>query len=170
MLPPAAHPARTIYLSVYTYNGTIGLLEIDMSGTMYAYFGGAQQYTSLAGVSFPVASATMTKLALINGWKSAQPTYGTGDPSYSVTNGVVHLSGSLLQPQAGATGQMFAVLPKAAWPTNYLYIKAMVYSGSTANTGTVVVTPNGEMYAYSLTASQAQQYTSLAGISYPLGS
>ena len=170
VLPPAAKPAHTLYLSVYTYNGTIGLLEIDTSGTMYAYFGGAQQYTSLAGISFPVASAMMTKLALINGWKSAQPTYGTGDPSYSVTNGVVHLSGSLLQPQAGAAGQMFAILPKAAWPTNYLYIKAMVYSGSTANTGTVVITPNGEMYAYSLTASQAQQYTSLAGISYPLGS
>jgi hypothetical protein len=170
VLPPAARPAHTLYLSAYTYNGTIGLLEIGTSGTMYAYFGGAQQYTSLAGVSFPVASATMTKLALINGWKSAQPTYGTGDPSYSVKNGVVHLSGSLVQPQAGATGQMFAVLPQAARPTNYLYIKTEVYSGSTANTGTVVITPNGEMYAYSLTASQAQQYTSLAGISYPLGS
>jgi hypothetical protein len=168
VLPPAARPARTLYLSVYTYAGTIGLLKIDTSGTMYAYFGGAQQYTSLAGVSFPVASATMTKLALINGWNSAQPTYGTGDPSYSVNNGVVHLSGSLLQPQAG--GQMFAILPQAARPTNYLYIKTEVYSGSTANTGTVVITPNGEMYAYSLTASQAQQYTSLAGISYPLGS
>jgi hypothetical protein len=110
----------------------------------------------------------MTKLALINGWKSAQPTYGTGDPSYSVKNGVVHLSGSLLQPSAG--GQMFAILPQAARPTNYLYIKTEVYSGSTANTGTVVITPNGEMYAYSLTASEAQQYTSLAGVSYPLGS
>ncbi len=171
VLPPAARPAHTMYLSVYTYNGTIGLLEIDTSGTLYAYDGGAQQYTSLAGVSFPVAWATMNKLALINGWQSAQPTYGTGDPSYSVKNGVVHLSGSLLQPPAGATGQMFAVLPKAARPTNYLYIKAMVYSpGSVANTGTVVITPNGEMYAYSLTASEAQQYTSLAGISYPLGS
>jgi hypothetical protein len=170
VLPPAARPARIMYLSVYTYNGTIGLLEIDTSGTMYAYEGGAQQYTSLAGVSFPVASATMTKLALINGWKSAQPIYGTGDPSYSVHGGVVHLSGSLVQPQAGAGGQMFAILPQAARPTYYLYIKAMVYSGSTANTGTVVITPNGELYADSVPLSQSQQYTSLAGISYPLGS
>jgi hypothetical protein len=170
VLPPAARPAHTMYFSVYTYNGTIGLLEIDTSGTMYAYFGGAQQYTSLAGVSFPVASAPTNQLTLINGWKSAQPTYGTGDPSYSVSNGMVHLSGSLVQPQAGATGQMFAILPKAARPTYYLYIKAMVYSGSTANTGTVVITPNGELYADSLPLSESQQYTSLAGISYPLGS
>ena len=171
VLPPAARPAHTMYLTVYTYGGTMGLLEIDTNGMLYAYNGGAQQYTSLAGVSFRVASATMNKLALINGWQSAQPVYGTGDPSYSVKNGVVHLSGSLLQPPATATGQMFAVLPKAARPAHYLYIKAMVYSpGSAANAGTVVITPNGEMYAYSLTASYAQQYTSLEGISYPLGS
>ena len=170
VLPPAARPARTMYLSVYTYNGTIGLLEIDTTGTMYAYEGGAQQYTSLAGVSFPVASATMTKLALINGWKSGQPSYGTGDPSYSVRGGVVHLSGSLVQPQAGAAGQMFAILPMAARPTYYLYLKTEVYSGSTANTGTVVITPNGELYADSVPLSESQQYTSLAGISYPLGS
>jgi hypothetical protein len=169
VLPPAARPAHTMYLTVYTYAGTMGLLEIDTSGTLYAYNGGAQQYTSLAGVAFPVASATMNKLALINGWQSAQPVYGTGDPSYSIKKGIVHLSGSLRQPAAG--GQMFAVLPQAARPAHYLYIKAMVYSaGSAANAGTVVITPNGDMYAYSLTASYAQQYTSLEGISYPLGS
>jgi hypothetical protein len=56
VLPPAAKPAYTLYLSVYTYDGTIGLQEIDTSGTMYAYFGGAQQYTSLAGISYPLGS------------------------------------------------------------------------------------------------------------------
>jgi len=56
-----------MYLSVYTYDGAIGLLEIDTNGTMLAYEGGAQQYTSLAGVSFPVALATTKQLTLING-------------------------------------------------------------------------------------------------------
>jgi hypothetical protein len=83
---------------------------------------------------------------------------------------VVHLSGSLVQPQAGAAGQMFAILPMAARPTYYLYVKTEVYSGSTANTGIVVITPDGELYADSVPLSESQQYTSLAGISYPLGS
>jgi hypothetical protein len=60
VLPPAARPAHTTYLSVYTSNGTIGLLEVDQNGDLSAYDGGAQQYTSLAGVSFPVPSAAHT--------------------------------------------------------------------------------------------------------------
>ena len=31
----------------------------------------------------------------MNGWISAQSEYGTGDPPYWVTGGIVHLSGSL---------------------------------------------------------------------------
>jgi len=170
VLPPAARPAHTMYLSVYTYNGTIGLLEIDTNGTLYAYEGGAQQYTSLAGVSFPVASAAMNKLTLINGWQSAQPNYGTGDPSYSVRNGVVHLSGSLVQPPAPGDTQDFAVLPPAARPKYYLYIKTEVYSGNTVNTGDIVISPDGRLYADSFPLSESEAFTSLAGISYPLGS
>jgi hypothetical protein len=168
VLPPAARPAHAMYLSVYTYNGTIGLLEIDPQGRLYAYDGGAQQYTSLAGISFPVSVAPHT-LALDNGWQSAQGLYGTGDPSYSVSNGVVYLSGSLYQPSG--TNQIFAVLPKADRPKHELYIKAMVYTPNTvAQTGTVKIEPDGAMWAYSTSGNAARLYTSLAGISYPLGS
>jgi len=45
-----------MYLTVYTYSGTMGLVEIEPNGTMYTYMGGAQQYTSLAGISFPLGS------------------------------------------------------------------------------------------------------------------
>lgn len=168
VLPPAAKPAHTLYLSVYTYNGTIGLLEIDTSGTMYAYFGGAQQYTSLAGVSFPVPSAAH-KLALYNGWQSAQGLYNTGDPSYTVSDGVVYLSGSIYQPSG--TSEIFAVLPKAARPKHTLYIQVMVYTpDNTAHAGTLLIEPDGAMEAYSQTSSEAQTFTSLAGLSFPLGS
>jgi hypothetical protein len=82
---------------------------------------------------------------------------------------VAHLSGSVYQPSG--TDQIFAVLPKAARPAHALYIKVMVYTpDNVAHAGTVLIEPDGAMQAYSLTASDAQQYTSLAGISFPLGS
>ena len=168
VLPPAARPAHITYLSVYTYNGTMGLLEVDQNGNLAAYDGGAQQYTSLAGVSFPVPEAAH-KLALDNGWVSAQGLWTTGDPSYSVSNGVVYLSGSLRQPTGN--NQIFAVLPKAARPAHDLYIKVMVYTpGGVVQAGTVQIDPDGAMWAYALEDGNAQMFTSLAGISFPLGS
>jgi len=109
------------------------------------------------------------KLALDNGWVSGEPTHDTGDPSYWVSGGVVHLSGSVYQPSG--TSQIFAVLPKAYRPAHDLYIQVMVYTpDNTAYAGTVLVEPHGAMWAYSRAPGNAQQYTSLAGISFPLGS
>jgi hypothetical protein len=171
VLPPAARPAHPMYLSVYTYNGAIGELEIDTNGNLVVYEGGAQQYTSLAGVSFPVASAATNQLTLINGWQSAQPPYGTGDPSYSVRNGVVHLSGSLVQPPAPGDTQDFAILPVAARPKYYLYIKTEVSPpDSFAAQGDIVISPDGRMFSDSYPLSESEAFTSLAGISYPVGS
>jgi hypothetical protein len=171
VLPPAARPAHTMYLSVYTFDGALGELEVDTNGDVLAYEGGAQQYTSLAGVSFPVASATMNPLTLINGWHSAQPSYGTGDPSYWVSNGVVHLSGSLLQPPAPGDTQDFAVLPVSARPKYYLYIKTEVSPpDSIAAAGDIVISPDGRVYSDSFPLSESEAFTSLAGISYPRGS
>jgi len=171
VLPPAARPAHPMYLSVYTFDGAIGELEIDTNGDMLAYEGGAQLYTSLAGVSFPVASAAANPLTLINGWYSAQPPYGTGDPSYSVKNGVVHLSGSLVQPPAPGDTQDFAVLPPAARPKYDLYIPTEVSPpDSFAAAGDIVIAPDGRMFSNSFPLSESEAFTSLAGISYPVGS
>ena len=171
VLPPAARPAHPMYLSVYTFGGAIGELEIDTNGDMLAYEGGAQLYTSLAGVSFPVASAATNPLTLINGWYSAQPPYGTGDPSYSVKNGVVHLSGSLVQPPVPGGTQDFAILPPAARPKYDLYIPTEVSPpDSFAAAGDIVISPDGRMFANSFPLSESEAFTSLAGISYPVGS
>jgi hypothetical protein len=171
VLPPAARPAHTLYLSAYTLGGALGELEIDTNGNVLAYEGSAQGYTSLAGVSFPVASTVTNQLTLINGWKSAQPPYGTGDPSYSVKNGVVHLSGSLVQPPAPGDTQDFAVLPPAARPKYCLYIKTEVSPpDSFAAAGQIVVCSDGRLFADSYPVSESEAFTSLAGISYPAGS
>jgi hypothetical protein len=98
-LPPGERPAYEIYLDVYTLNSTYGVLRIDPSGLMEAYFGSATGYTSLAGVSFPVAGVSQTGvMPLENGWESAQSAYNTGDPAFFISNGIVHLSGSLQRP------------------------------------------------------------------------
>jgi hypothetical protein len=171
VLPAAARPSKILFITVYTLDDTRGYLAIYPTGEIMAHsspYSNAQGFTSLAGVSFPVAPAAAHKLALVNGWKPAQPKFGTGDPAYSVSGGVVHLSGSLYQP--AGTNEIFAVLPRADRPAHFLYIQVMVYTpGTVALAGTVEIDPDGSVWAYSQ-AGTARQYTSLAGISYPLGS
>jgi hypothetical protein len=97
--------------------------------------------------------------------------YGTGDPSYSVKNGVVHLSGSLVQPPAPGGTQDFAVLPPAARPKYSLYIPTEVSPpDSFAAVGDIVISPDGRMFSNSFPLSESEAFTSLAGISYPVGS
>lgn len=182
VLPPPARPAHNLYLSVYTYNGAPGILQINTDGTMYAYNaqgqGDARDFTSLAGVSFPLVGAAgvyTQPIGLLNGWQSAQSQWGTGDPSYSLINGIVHLSGSLngsqVPPGLGDQGQEFAVLPQEARPDYCSPLQTYDYAG---NPGTVEVDSQGVMRSYvdsgSVDQSAASQFTSLAGLSYPVNS
>jgi len=95
--------------------GTHGWIIVYPGGAMYVMgtpYSAAQGFTGLAGISYPAKAMAISTLSLENGWQSAQPPYGTGDPSYSVKNGVVHLSGSLFQPPVPGGTQDFAVLPR----------------------------------------------------------
>ena len=97
--------------------------------------------------------------------------YGTGDPSYWVKNGVVHLSGSLFQPPVPGGTQDFAILPAAARPKYSLYIKTEVSPpDSFAAAGQIVVCSDGRLFSDSYPVSESEAFTSLAGISYPVGS
>ena len=172
VLPAAARPSKTLFIPVYTLGDTQGYLVIYPTGEVMAWASpesNAQGFTSLAGISFPAASDTVHTLALDNGWVSGEPAHDTGDPAYWVSGGVVHLSGSVDQPSG--TSEIFAVLPKADRPAHDLYIQVMVYTpDNTAYAGTVLIAPDGAMEAYSQAPGSAQMYTSLAGISFPLGS
>jgi hypothetical protein len=164
VLPRAARPAHVEYITVYTFAGTHGTLELDPNGKAFAYAGSTTSFTSLAGVSYPVASAVRHKLTLRNGWHSEQSVWNSGDPAYSVSGGVVYLSGSLATP---GTNEAFAVLPTAARPAHDLYIKVYTLDSSV---GTVLIEPNGVMFAYGPGAVNARKFTSLASISFPLKS
>lgn len=158
-LPAADWPSHYLYFPIYSYGGGEGSLEIDPSGHMYLFGGGTQSYSSLAGVSFPL-TLTSRKLTLKNGWQSGQAAHLTGDPRVAVSNGVVYLSGSLVQP-SGPAGA-FAVLPKADRPSHYLYLPVYTYGGGE---GSLEISPQGGLSVWG-TGSTA--YSSLAGISFPL--
>ena len=117
VLPKAARPAHSLYLTVHMLDRTIGYVGIFRGGQLTvssSVVANAQGFTSLAGISFPAASITGLKLALVNGWQSSQGAWGTGDPSYAIRGGVVYLSGALHRP-SGSEG-IFARLPRAARP------------------------------------------------------
>jgi len=154
-----------MYLTVYTAGGTTGSLEIRSNGDMFASSwpqSNARLFTSLAAISYPAPGATWYKLTLINGWKSAQRLYGTGDPAYAVIGGVVYLSGSL-HTNSG-TSTWFALLPAAARPAYWLFMTDYTLGGTV---GSLQAGPSSLIQAYSRPASYARQYTSLAAISYP---
>ena len=164
-LPLAERPAHVIYLDVYTYGSTYGILRIDTNGYMEALEGATIEYTSLAGVSFPSTAVQQTGLMpLENGWESAQPTYNTGDPSYSMSDGIVTLSGSMMRP-AGTPGfessaWAAAILPSSALPSDNCFgPDTYAYQGGILPLD--VDNVSGTIFGTSA------QYTSLAGVSYP---
>ena len=178
VLPPQAWPAHNLYLSVYTFQGASGVLEIDTDGAVLAYNaqyqGDSKDFTSLAGISYPAVGAVTEKpLTLLNGWQSAQSEWGTGDPSYSLINGIVHLSGSLdgshITPGLGEQAKEFAVLPQEARPDYCSPIETYDYAGSP---GTVEIDPQGVMRSFAegggVYQTAASEYTSLAGLAYPV--
>jgi hypothetical protein len=176
-LPAEARPTSELYLDVYTMNGQYGELRIDPSGSIEAYGGqgGSTQYTSLAGVSYPGASMLTWALPLENGWQSAQSQWNTGDPAYSITNDVVHLSGSLRRPAGTPSGPAEAASDlslQSLWPSDTCYSpNTYTYYGS-MSTITVIngYDPRGFFYPAGTLFADNAQYTSLAGLSYPAGS
>jgi len=167
VLPKSARPASTLYFTTYTNAGAVGAVRVSTNGQLHATGGDAPKFTSLAGLSFPTAATVKTghRIApLINSWHSGQATFGTGNPSYVIRQGIVHLAGSVLYgkttpPASGSSQWIFAPLPKAAKPTDCFGEDVYTYGGGTSP---VVIDPaNGHIYAAD------PYFTSLAGISYP---
>lgn len=158
VLPLAARPEHLIYVTVYTYGDTTGRLDIFPNDAIEAGSspaGNAQEYNSLAAVSFPAAPAVGAKLALLHGWKASLPL--TGNPAYSVRSRIVRLSGAMHQPTGTKTD--FAVLPKAARPAHVTYVSVC----TTTSPGVLQINTNGQMFAFD---ANARTLTSLATVSY----
>ena len=161
VLPKAARPAHVMYVSVYTFDGSTGFLEILPTGEVDAEGADAASYTSLASISFPVASTKWHNFKLEAGWKSDAQTYGTGAPSYAVINGIDYLTGSMDQPVSG-TG-LWTDLPAAARSTDVLEIEVYTVNGTA---GSIAIT-NSLGLVSSNPFTDAEAFTSLAAVAYP---
>jgi len=116
------------------------------------------------------ARLTFHRLSLINGWKAAPKAYDVGTPSYTVSNGIVYLSGGVFQPIQGKAE--FAVLPSGARPATNLFITVSIEEG-VSNVGTLFISPKGAMEVYATPTGEgtpASDLTALGGVSFPLGS
>jgi len=165
ILPKAARPVNWLYMTVSTAGGIHATLLITPAGQMEVYgtpAGNAAKFASLAAVSFPAATTKQHGLSLVSGWTSAEVPYGTGDPSYVVKNGIVHLSGSL----KGGTDSGFAYLPTASpLPPVFTYRGVDTYNGTF---GAVII--NSHNFLEVAPTGDSKLFTSLAGISLPLKS
>lgn len=160
ILPKAARPAHTIFLSVYTVDGTKpGLIEIVPQGEVEVTGAGATGFTSLANISFPVAATKWHKFKLESGWRASQ--FEGGPPVYAVVNGVVYLSGGIHQPHPG--GGVWTNIPAAARPAGVVDIEVATTSGTV---GALTLTSRLG-HVSSMPFSNARMMTSLAGVSYP---
>ncbi len=162
MLPKNVRPTSNLYIQVFTKSAVPGILRIGSGGVMEAIGGDTEISTSLSAVSFQTTAVKSHQVKLLNGWQSSQSTFGTGNPSYAISNGVVHLSGSMNSP--GSSPLAF-ILPKAARPAHTLFIS--VYTIDGASPGLVEILPQGEV---DISGTGSAGYTSLANISFPVAS
>jgi hypothetical protein len=160
-----ARPRSVLYITVYNSGGSWGDVVIPPSGVIESFGLTAHLQTALDGVSFPTAAAKLGwhKLKLSAGWTSSQADYQTGDPAYAVSGPIVYLAGSMHFTSGSA---IFAALPKAARPVNDIIRQVYTYGDTT---GGLILTPIFGI-AGSNPPSNAQGYTSLAGIAYPRNS
>jgi hypothetical protein len=163
LLPQYAQPASNLFLQVYTYNGSYGELQIGANGAMSADGSSSSQFTSLAGISFPAAGTSLTPISLNPGWQSAQGQDGSGDPSYVVTDGIVHWAGSAT---TSTNSRSLAAVPQELTPDHCSQSVIDTYQG---NFGIWYLSPPGGMQVAGNTFSSgnADRFTSLAGLSYP---
>jgi hypothetical protein len=160
-----ARPRSVLYISVYNHGGLAGEVVIFPGGAVYTYGASGHVQTALDGVSYPAAGARLAwhKFALSAGWSSSQSTYQTGDPEYAVRGPLVYLAGSMNYTSGGAA--LFAGFPKVARAVHEVVRQVYTYGGST---GTLALGTSG--IASSTPSSDAQRYTSLAGVAYPRNS
>lgn len=164
-LPPGARPSRNLYVRTYTSGASglaAGALLIHPDGTILVFGGNSRQFLSLAGISFPNSKFKWHPIAL-SGWQSVQSLDGTGHPAYGVAGPIIYLGGAM----RWTTGSIvFAATPASIRPRHELNIGVYTFN---ASYGQVQVT-KPSLYAESVPASNAQDFTSLAGISYPISS
>lgn len=143
VLPIHYRPAKSIYLNVYTHDGTVGYILIEPNGNTTIVGANAMDFTSLAGVTFRANNTILQThgLTLQNGWTAGG--YGSGKATVTRDDfGFVHLNGALSNPSDGSPA---FVLPKADWPPHTLYLTTYTFFGAA---GAVQINTDGSVILY----------------------
>ena len=165
-LPSGLAPGVDVYLPVDGYAAAKLRLYITAAGVAYLYVpsGGsttdATSFTSLEGVSFPVASAKgYAALTLQNGWT----TYSRA-PAVANVGGIIRFQGAL----SGGTSTTLFTLPAAMSPPTTTYVTVDLLNGAR---GRLVIGSSGVVTVGAQSAfSDAQGFTSLEGAWFALSS
>jgi hypothetical protein len=130
--------------------------------------GGGVGYAATAAQGPAAVKITWHALALRNKWTPAPKGFAVGRPAFTVSNGIVYLTGVADRAnQSLPIPSVIGVLPVGARPAHNLWFPAFNESASgqsaieVARNGAVEVLGNG---------GDENFFTSLAGIEFPLGS
>ena len=170
VLPKGARPSHDLYLAAYDFGGTEGEILVEPSGAVFSFGGSAASQVSLDSLSFPADGARAFrwhKLPMSAAWASSQLQFGTGDPAYAIVGPIIYITGSMhFKPSVPAGSAIFSKLPSAIRPAHT--VSKLEYAFDDSTGGLTLAGPFG--LAASDPATDAQEYTSLAGFSYPRNS
>jgi hypothetical protein len=149
-------------------------IVISLIALTFSLGSGAGYAASVAAHHPAATKITWHGLGLRNGWKAAAKGFGTGKPAYTVSNGVVYLTGAASRVnQSASIPSVVGVLPRGARPSHELWFQAYNY-GATGQAA-IGVYPNGDVQIWGEGSSgfapgDVNYFTSLAGVQFPLGS
>jgi hypothetical protein len=141
-LPPAARPARDVYVIAHSFNGTYADLEIETNGTIYVYGAGAPatedlSFVSLEGITYQPRNALPATPINLNaptwapttGFDAIPPAAYQAGPA-----GIVHLEGAAkLAMPLGPNPNVLGTLPPSMRPDRNVYTIVHVIDGTYAN-------------------------------------
>jgi hypothetical protein len=164
-LPAGFRPSTNVYVNVDLCGAAQGRINISTSGQVDVQartaFSDAQCFTSLEGVSFNMNRAVTANFTLQNGWTNAP--FGTAVAGATLDQGFVQMRGAIAT--TGTNTQPF-VLPPDMRPTTDTYVPIDLCS---AAKGRLYIQPNGNVTVHTNTTwADAQCFTSLEGVSYPV--
>ncbi|HEY8926489.1 MAG TPA: hypothetical protein VIU64_19035 [Polyangia bacterium] len=166
-LPVGRRPSTDVYLPINLCGATKGRLYVPPSGVVQVVaeggaFSNAQCFTSLEGVSFAVSSAGFTPISVVNGWTNAP--FSTRNAAVINIGDVIHLQGAIA---TSGTNPVPFTLPLGFAPSTNAYLPVDLCGGTK---GRIFITLGGQatIVAENGTFSNAQCFTSLEGVSYPL--
>jgi hypothetical protein len=128
--------------------------------------GGGAGYAASVATGHSATKITWHKLSLKNGWHSGAGAFaGTGTPAFTVSNGVVYLTGVADHSNSSGGLPVLGLLPKGARPRHTLWFAGF---NEAASGGVFIkIDPAGHV---SVQGPDASFFSSLAGVSFPLGS